>query len=102
MVSLVRTETVLTDLLPNDVDCCVVEVPESTKGAKIVAAITQEIDEKDIMDKMSKQLPRISMPKQFLQMKELPKMGSGKVDFRTATELVKTKLAALEKNKEKK
>jgi acyl-[acyl-carrier-protein]-phospholipid O-acyltransferase/long-chain-fatty-acid--[acyl-carrier-protein] ligase len=101
MVSLVRAESVLTDLLPNDVDCCVVEVPESTKGAKIVAAVTKAIDEKDILDKMSKKLPRIALPKQFLQMKELPKMGSGKVDFRTVTELVKTKLAALEKNKEK-
>jgi hypothetical protein len=28
-------------------------------------------------------------------------MGSGKVDFRTVTELVKTKLAAAKKNKEK-
>jgi acyl-[acyl-carrier-protein]-phospholipid O-acyltransferase/long-chain-fatty-acid--[acyl-carrier-protein] ligase len=99
MVSLVRTETVLTDLLPNDVDCCVVEVPDSTKGAKIVATVTNAIDEKDILDKMSEQLPNIGLPKQFLQMKELPKMGSGKVDFRTVTELVKTKLAAAEKNK---
>jgi len=102
MVSLVRTENVLTALLPNDVDCCVVEVPESAKGAKIVAAVTKAIDEKDILDKMSKQLPRIAMPRQFLHMKELPKMGSGKVDFRSVTELVKAKLAALEKNKGKK
>lgn len=102
MVSLVRTESVLTDLLPNDVDCCVVEVPDSTKGAKIVAAVTREVDEKDILAKMSEQLPRIGLPKQFLQMNELPKMGSGKVDFRTVTDLVKTKLAAVEKNKEKK
>jgi acyl-[acyl-carrier-protein]-phospholipid O-acyltransferase/long-chain-fatty-acid--[acyl-carrier-protein] ligase len=101
MVSLVRTETVLTALLPHDVDCCVVEVPDSTKGAKIVAAVTKAIDEKDILDKMSKQLPRLALPKQFLEMNDLPKMGSGKVDFRTVTELVKTKLAAIEKNKEK-
>ena len=50
---------------------------------------------------MSKQLPRIALPKQFLEMNDLPKMGSGKVDFRAVTELVKTKLAAVEKNKEK-
>lgn len=102
MVSLVRTEAVLNSLLPHDVDCCVVEVPESIKGARIVAAVTKAIDEKDILNKMSEQLPRIALPKQFIQVEELPKMGSGKVDFRSATELVKTKLAALEKNKEKK
>ena len=101
MVSLVRTESVLTALLPHDVDCCVVEVPDSTKGAKIVAAVTKAIDEKDIQEKMSKQLPNIALPKQFLVITDLPKMGSGKVDFRTVTELVKTKLAAIEKNKEK-
>ncbi|UCH96364.1 MAG: AMP-binding protein [Candidatus Aminicenantes bacterium] len=101
MISLVRTESVLTDLLPHDVDCCVVEVPDFTKGAKIVATVTKAVDEKNILDKMSEQLPNIALPKQFIQMKELPKMGSGKVDFRKVTELVKTKLAAADKNKEK-
>lgn len=101
MVSLVRTESVLTDLLPNDVDCCIVEVPDFTKGAKLVATITKEIDEKEILDKMTEKLPKIALPKQFIQMNELPKMGSGKVDFRKVTEIVKTKLAAANKNKEK-
>ncbi|HNX96767.1 MAG TPA: AMP-binding protein, partial [Candidatus Aminicenantes bacterium] len=43
MVSLVAVENVLVRLLPEDVDCCVVEVPDSLKGAKIVAVVSQEV-----------------------------------------------------------
>ncbi len=93
MVSLVRVESVLVELLPAGVDCCVVEVPDFLKGAKIVVTVTQKIDEKKILKEMGKQLSPIEMPKQFLMIDELPKMGSGKVDFRTVTELVKTRLS---------
>jgi acyl-[acyl-carrier-protein]-phospholipid O-acyltransferase / long-chain-fatty-acid--[acyl-carrier-protein] ligase len=93
MVSLVKVESVLTDHLTHDVDCCVVEVPDFLKGAKIVATVTKPIDEKTILKKMAEELPPISMPKQFIVMEELPKMGSGKVDFRTVTERVKAQLA---------
>lgn len=93
MVSLVRVEGVLNDLLPDDVDCCVVEVPDFLKGAKIVAAVTEKIDEKKITKEMAKKLSPIEMPKQYLVIPDLPKMGSGKVDFRTVTEMVKAKLS---------
>lgn len=93
MVSLVKVENVLEQLLAPDVECCVVEVPDPIKGAKIIAAVTQPVDEKTILQKMSEKLPNISLPKQFVVIEELPKMGSGKIDFRTTTEMVKTLLA---------
>ncbi len=93
MVSLVRVESVLQELLPNDVDCCVVEVPDFLKGAKIVATITQDIDTKIIQKTLKTRLPNIALPREFLVLPELPKMGSGKVDFRKVTEIVKSKLA---------
>lgn len=93
MVSLVKVESILSDILPEDVDCCVVEVPDFLKGAKIVATVTREIDQREILNLMSKKLANIELPKQFIVIPELPKMGSGKVDFRTVTEMVKTKLA---------
>ena len=46
MVSLVKVEDVLEKLLPPDVECCVVEVPDALRGARIVAAVTRPIDEK--------------------------------------------------------
>jgi len=92
MVSLVKVEDVLDKLLPKDASCCVVEVPDHIKGAKIVAAVTQKLDEKTILRSMSDQLPNIALPKQFVVIEELPKMASGKIDFRTITNMVRDML----------
>ena len=89
MVSLVKVEDVLEKLLPPDVSCCVVEVPDQLKGAKIVAAVTQKLDEKTILRQMAQQLPTIALPKQFVVIEDLPKMASGKIDFRKITDLVR-------------
>jgi len=89
MVSLVATEKVLDSLLPDGVDCCVVDIPDSTKGARIMAVVTQKLPEKELIQKMSESLPNIAIPKIFKVIPELPKMGTGKIDFRTITELVR-------------
>jgi acyl-[acyl-carrier-protein]-phospholipid O-acyltransferase / long-chain-fatty-acid--[acyl-carrier-protein] ligase len=89
MVSLIKVEDVLEKLLPIDVECCVVEVPDAIRGARIVATVTKPIDDKMIMKKMSEQLPKISLPSKFVVMSEMPKTGSGKIDFRTITEKVR-------------
>ena len=90
MVSLVKVEDVLQKCLPENINCSVVEVPDALKGVRIVAAITRKVDEKKILKQMSEQLPNIALPKQFVVIEELPKMGSGKVDFRTVTDMVHT------------
>ena len=71
MVSLVKTESVLETLLPDGVSCCVVEIPDPQKGTRLIAAVTQKVD---------------------IVFDELPKMGSGKLDFRTITDMVRKKL----------
>jgi acyl-[acyl-carrier-protein]-phospholipid O-acyltransferase/long-chain-fatty-acid--[acyl-carrier-protein] ligase len=86
MVSLIRVEDVLEKLLPPDVECCVVEVPDALRGARIVAAVTQQIDEKATLKKMAHHLPAIALPARFVVIAEMPKLGSGKIDFRTLTE----------------
>jgi len=90
MVSLVKVEDVLQKCLSENVNCSVVEVPDALKGVRIVAAVTEKVDEKKILKRMSEQLPNIALPKQFVVIEELPKMGSGKVDFRTVTDMVHT------------
>jgi len=92
MVSLIRVENVMEHLLPEEISCCVVEVPDSVRGAKIVAVITRKIDEKTIIKKMSEELPNIALPKHFIVIEDLPKMGSGKIDFRRITEMVRDML----------
>jgi acyl-[acyl-carrier-protein]-phospholipid O-acyltransferase/long-chain-fatty-acid--[acyl-carrier-protein] ligase len=89
MVSLIKVEDVLEKFLPQDVQCCVVEVPDAIRGAKIVAAVTHSIDDKAVLKKMSDHLPNIALPKQFVVIDEFPKMGSGKIDFRKITETVR-------------
>lgn len=89
MVSLVRTENVLESLIPDGIDCCVVDVPDSLKGARIVAVTTEKIEERKVIQAMAKHLPAIAIPKTFIVMPELPKMGTGKIDFRGLTEQVR-------------
>ncbi|MCU0276557.1 MAG: AMP-binding protein, partial [Acidobacteria bacterium] len=86
MVSLVKVEDVLEKLLPADVECCVVEIPDPLRGARIVAAVTGQVDEKLILKEMAGQLPKIALPSRFVVIPEMPKLGSGKIDFRAITE----------------
>jgi acyl-[acyl-carrier-protein]-phospholipid O-acyltransferase/long-chain-fatty-acid--[acyl-carrier-protein] ligase len=88
MVSLVRIEDELQRLLPADVGCCVVELPDAVKGAKIVAAVTGRVEERSVLKKLAERLPPICLPKRFVELDELPTMGSGKIDFRRVAEMV--------------
>jgi len=92
MVSLVRVEMELEALLPEGVECCVVEMPDVRKGAVLAVAVSEEVDQKSLLKTLGKRLPPIAMPKHFVVLEELPKMGSGKVDFRTTTTLVQERL----------
>lgn len=88
MVSLVKVENVLEKHLPEGVTCCVVEVPDPSKGAKIVAAVTKKINKVTVLKGMSKELPNIELPRDFFVFEELPVMGTGKVNFRAVTKMV--------------
>jgi len=88
MVSLVKVENVMEQHLPEGVKCCVVEIPDDVKGATIVAAVTSEINKVGLLRRMSQELPNIALPRQFFIIEDLPMMGTGKIDFRSVTELV--------------
>jgi acyl-[acyl-carrier-protein]-phospholipid O-acyltransferase / long-chain-fatty-acid--[acyl-carrier-protein] ligase len=88
MVSLVKVENTLEKYLPMGVSCCVVEVSDEKKGASIVATVTIEVNRAEILRKMGNELPNIALPKQFIVIKELPMMGTGKIDFRSVTKIV--------------
>lgn len=88
MVSLVRVEDALQRALPDDVECSVVEIPDALRGSRIVAAVTRPIDEDAAIEALSRELPNFALPKRFVVIPELPKMTSGKIDFRAITEIV--------------
>lgn len=89
MVSLTRVESVLEPLLPEGVDFCIVDVPDPQKGAGLYVAITRKVDERDLIRQMAEKLPPIAVPTEFAYFDELPKMGSGKSDFRRITTMVR-------------
>ena len=92
MVSLVKIEAILEKFLPEDSHCCIVEIPDAIKGAKIVAVVTTPLDEKAVIKQMANHLPNIALPKIFLTWETLPKMGSGKIDFRIISEMAREQL----------
>lgn len=89
MVSLVQAEDILQRALPPGVDGVVVEVPDAARGSKIVAVVTEGVDEREVLRQMAGDLPNIALPRQFVVVPELPKMPSGKIDYRSLTEAVR-------------
>ena len=100
MVSLVLVESTIEKLLPAETECCVVEVPHVLKGAKLIVGVTSQINRKEILEKLMNLLPRIAIPKTFIVMNELPKMPSGKIDFRVTTDLLRKQLVQKEDEEE--
>jgi acyl-[acyl-carrier-protein]-phospholipid O-acyltransferase/long-chain-fatty-acid--[acyl-carrier-protein] ligase len=96
MVSLVKVENTLEKYLPVGVSCCVVEVADEKRGSSIIATVTIEVNKTEILRKMGDELPNIALPKQFVVIRELPMMGTGKIDFRSVTKIVQELLSASE------
>jgi acyl-[acyl-carrier-protein]-phospholipid O-acyltransferase / long-chain-fatty-acid--[acyl-carrier-protein] ligase len=92
MISLMKVESVLASHLPDGVDCCVVEVPDPIRGARIVAVVTRAVQTEVLQKKMLSELPRIAVPKDFIVVEEMPKMGSGKVNFRALSSIACSQL----------
>jgi acyl-[acyl-carrier-protein]-phospholipid O-acyltransferase/long-chain-fatty-acid--[acyl-carrier-protein] ligase len=88
MVSLVKVENTLEKFLPMGVSCCVVEVSDEKRGSYIVATVSMEVNKTEILRKMLNELPIIALPRQFIVIKELPMMSTGKIDFRSVTRIV--------------
>jgi acyl-[acyl-carrier-protein]-phospholipid O-acyltransferase/long-chain-fatty-acid--[acyl-carrier-protein] ligase len=94
MVSLVKVENILEKFIPSGVSCCVVEVSDEKKGSYIVATVSEEVHKTEILRKMMNELPVIALPRQFIVIKELPMMSTGKIDFRSVTKIVQEILNA--------
>ncbi len=89
MVSLPQVEDILQRSLPPGVDGVVVEAPDAARGSRVVAVVTEGVDEREVLRQMGGDLAKIALPKQFVVVPELPKMPSGKIDYRRLTETVR-------------
>ncbi|MDD3989941.1 MAG: AMP-binding protein [Bacteroidales bacterium] len=88
MVSLVKVENTLEKFLPTGVSCCVVDVSDELRGSSIIATVSIEVNKNDILKKMGKELPNIALPRDFIVIRDLPMMSTGKIDFRTVSRIV--------------
>jgi acyl-[acyl-carrier-protein]-phospholipid O-acyltransferase / long-chain-fatty-acid--[acyl-carrier-protein] ligase len=92
MVSLVKVEDILSHLLPENVICCVVDVPNPIKGADVVAAVANgDFDMHKVLKQLKKELPAIAIPRQFYVIDDIPMMASGKVNFREVEKICREK-----------
>lgn len=89
MVSLVMVEETMNELTPAEVECCAVELPDSKRGSRIVGVTNSEVNQQDLSKRLSKALPNLALPKKYVLVPEFPRMGSGKTDFRSLTEIVR-------------
>lgn len=89
MISLVAVEETLDAVTPAEVECCAVELPDSRRGSRIVAVTSRDVDAQAVNKKLAEQLPNLAIPKQYVTIPEFPRMGSGKTDFRTLTDMVR-------------
>ncbi len=88
MISLVRVEDALNEILPDDTICCAVEIPDPIKGAEIVAVVTtSDINHKQLKKQLSKLLPSLAIPKKFFVLENIPMASSGKINFRAVEEI---------------
>ncbi|MDA1371096.1 MAG: AMP-binding protein [Proteobacteria bacterium] len=89
MISLVLVEETLNAKTPEEVDCCAIELPDAKRGSRIVAVTTRRVDQQELAKRLSEELPNLALPKQYVTVAEFPRMGSGKTDFRTLTDMVR-------------
>lgn len=94
MISMVKVENTLEKFLPAGVSCCIVEVSDEKKGSEIIATVSAEVNKTEMLRKMLTELPIIALPRQFIVIKELPMMSTGKIDFRSVTRIVQEILSA--------
>ena len=83
MVSLSSVEEALRVVIDDEQsDLVCVAIPDEKKGEQIICLITQSHDSSKLSESLRDAgLPALAVPSQYIQVDEIPKLGSGKTDF---------------------
>lgn len=88
MISLTAVENTISNIVNNELfDSIAVNIPDDKKGEKIVLLYENytEIDDKELIDTIKKGFEnKLMCPSEFIKVENLPKLGTGKKDFKTA------------------
>lgn len=87
MVSLSAVEEKIREALGGDpdLDLVAVNVPDDKKGEKVVLLIANEMSSKELKKALlDNEMNPLMIPAKFMNVNEVPKLGSGKTDFATS------------------
>lgn len=88
MVSLGAVEALIQGIISDDIDICATSVADSKKGEKVVLLYQGDINKAEFKKQLiDAKINPLSIPSEYLQVKELPKLGTGKADFNGAKAL---------------
>ena len=92
MISLGAIETAISSNLNEEIEILATTIPDDKKGEKVVLLFNNSISEETLKDHIQQtELNPLMRPSSFVAVDEIPKLGSGKSDFRQA------RLVALER-----
>ncbi|TFH11900.1 MAG: acyl-[ACP]--phospholipid O-acyltransferase [Nitrosomonadales bacterium] len=88
MISLGAIESAIGKLLPKDIEVLTTALPDGKKGEKVILLIAGDIDH-DEMNGLIEQsgLNPLMRPAELINVKAIPKLGSGKNDFSRAKQI---------------
>ncbi|SFV58689.1 Putative 2-acylglycerophosphoethanolamine acyltransferase / acyl-acyl carrier protein synthetase [hydrothermal vent metagenome] len=88
MISLGSIEQSLAELFGDDVAICATAIDDTKKGEQIVLLHSGDLPQDEIIDRVkSSSIIPIMRPSRYIAVDELPKLGSGKIDFKGAKRL---------------
>ncbi|HHB92885.1 MAG TPA: acyl-[ACP]--phospholipid O-acyltransferase, partial [Thioploca sp.] len=90
MISLTAIEIQITKIINDEeIEILAVAIPDSSKGEQIVLMVAGDIDLVKLKSNILKSdINSLMIPKQYLAVKTIPKLGTGKADFSGAKNLV--------------
>jgi acyl-[acyl-carrier-protein]-phospholipid O-acyltransferase/long-chain-fatty-acid--[acyl-carrier-protein] ligase len=94
MISLSAVESQVQNAINNsDIELVAVNLPDEKKGEKILVLVSKEVDGNNVKrDLLAQGCSPLMIPNAFFQVETLPKLGSGKTDFKLAKSMAESLL----------
>jgi acyl-[acyl-carrier-protein]-phospholipid O-acyltransferase/long-chain-fatty-acid--[acyl-carrier-protein] ligase len=93
MISLSKLESEIYKHIGESIEICATYLEDNKKGEQLVVLHTEEIDIDGLKHKLINDINPLFIPKKFLQVDQIPKLGSGKVGFSEVREIAKLRLS---------
>ena len=90
MISLSAIEIQIAEVINDEeVEILAVAIPDSAKGEQVILLVAGDIDLAELKSNVLKSdINPLMLPKQYLAVEAIPKLGTGKADFSGAKKLV--------------